>query len=293
MLSFLFLQCSVVANYQTHYTDSLKNALAGQKEDTNKVKLLTNLSSAYAISYADSGVYFGQQALNLAEKLNFESGIFWSIVPLSASLSIMGNYPLSLSFCFKALNLAKKMNTQLEISFANGITADTYYYLGDYNTSLTYEREVVKIAERSFAADIYYMWIAMSRIYGGMNERDSALLYAKKAYEGVKRHQNSNNLSFMAPVAGNAFAGKAEYDSALFYYRMGIPLAIQNDYGTDLVEDYYGIASVYKATGLQDSAIWYAKKILTGKIRVLYPVSLFKAASLLIFMNQQANRIAY
>jgi len=202
----------------------------------------------------------------------------------------MGNYPLALSLCFKAQDLAKKMNTQLEISFANGITADTYYFLGDYTTSLKYELEVLKIAEQSYFSDIYYMWIAMSRIYGAMEQKDSALYFAKKAYQGVKRHQNPNNLSFMAPVAGNAFAGKAEYDSALFYYRMGIPLAIQNDYGTDLVDDYYGIAGVYKAEDLPDSAIWYSKKILTGKIRVLYPVSLYKAASLLADIYESTGK---
>ena len=107
------------------------------------------------------------------------------------------------------------------------------------------------------------MWIAISKIYGAMNERDSALLYGKKAYEGVKRDQNPNNLSFVCPVLGNAFAGKANYDSALFYYRMGIPVAIQYDFGTDLVDNYYGIASVHKAENRPDSAIWYAKKILT------------------------------
>jgi signal transduction histidine kinase len=289
-LIIILLLCSVAGYGQNNYTDSLKQELAKQKEDTNKVKLLTSLSSAYSISFADSGIYFGQQALNLAEKIHFEYGVFWAIVPLSASLSTMGNYPLSLSLCFKALDLAKKMNRTLEISFANGILSDTYYNLGDYSASLKYEQEVIKIAEKSYATDLYYMWIAMSRIYGAMNERDSALLYAKKAYEGVKQHQNPNNLSFMAPVFGNAFAGMAKYDSALFYYRMGIPVAIQYDFGTDLVDNYYGIAGVYKATNQPDSAIWYAKKILTGNIRVLYPVSLFKAANMLADIYESTGK---
>ena len=290
ILIIIFLFCSVSGYDQNNYTDSLRQQVAKQKEDTNKVKLLTNLSSAYVTSYADSGVYFGQQALNLAEKLHFESGVFWAIVPLSAALSTMGNYPLSLSLCFKALDLAKKMNKTLEISFANGILSDAYYNLGDYSASLKYEQEVIKIAEKSYSADIYYMWIAISKIYGAMNERDTALLYGKKAYEGVKRHQNPNNLSFVCPVLGNAFAGKANYDSALFYYRMGIPVAIQYDFGTDLVDNYYGIASVHKAENRPDSAIWYAKKILTGNIRVLYPVSLFKAANMLADMYESTGK---
>src|SRR5882724_1502265 len=193
----------------------------------------------------------------------------------------MGNYPLALIFFFKALDLAKKKNDIVEISYANGMLAESYYNLGDYNTSLKYEREVIKIVEQAFATEIYYMWIEMSRIFEGMNRPDSAILYAKKAYERVKRNQVPNTLSFIAPILGNAFAGNAEYDSALFYYTMGIPVAVKYNYGTDLVDNYYGIARVYKAKGNLDSAIWYTKKILTGKIRVSYPVSLFKAANML------------
>ena len=86
ILIIILLFCSVSGYGQNNYADSLRQVLAKQKEDTNKVKLLTNLSSTYVTSYADSGVYFGQQALNLAEKLHFESGVFWAIVPLSAAL---------------------------------------------------------------------------------------------------------------------------------------------------------------------------------------------------------------
>src|SRR5882724_2592768 len=173
-LSSILLLCSITAYTQNNYIDSIKTVLQTQKADTSRVKLLTNLSYAYAFSYADSGVVYGEQAFDLAEKLKFDSGVFWSIVPLSASLSTMGNYPLALSFCFKALDLAKKKNDIVEISYANGMLAESYYNLGDYNTSLKYEREVIKIVEQAFATEIYYMWIEMSRIFEGMNRPDSA-----------------------------------------------------------------------------------------------------------------------
>lgn len=59
-----------------HNTDSLRRALFLQKEDTNKVKLIYNLSFSYtAGSYADTALVYAQRALDLAEKLNYESGI--------------------------------------------------------------------------------------------------------------------------------------------------------------------------------------------------------------------------
>src|SRR5690606_34561646 len=120
-----------------HNTDSLRKALILQKEDTNKVKLLYNLSFSYtAGSYADTALVYAQRALDLAEKLNYEPGIFWSEITLGESFARLGNYPLSLDYNLKALALAKKLNHPLKLCFGNGGLAACYYYMGDYRTSI-------------------------------------------------------------------------------------------------------------------------------------------------------------
>ena len=62
----------------------------------------------------------------MAEKLNYEKGIFWSEVALSDVFTILGNYPLELDYGFTVLSLAKKMNTPLEMAQAYGILSDCY-----------------------------------------------------------------------------------------------------------------------------------------------------------------------
>ena len=65
---------SFAAYTQTAWIDSVKKVIATQKEDTNKVSTLINLSDAYKLSYPDSGLVYAQQALSLAEKLNYDYG---------------------------------------------------------------------------------------------------------------------------------------------------------------------------------------------------------------------------
>lgn len=272
--------------------DSLKNVLRYQKEDTNKVKLLYNLSFSYvAGSYADTALVYGQQALELAERLNYESGIFWSEITIGGSFGILGNYPLALDHDFKALALAKKMNRTREMCYGNGSLAEIYYYMGEYNTSLRYVREVIKIGEGLFLVEnnIYWMWMSMSRAFHGLEEADSAILYAKKAYEMVKGIDFLYAKSAICPMMGDAYAGKANYDSALLYYRRGIPLSIKIHKETHLIDNYHGIAGVYKAIGNLDSALWYSKKILTEKITKTYPAGLLKAANLLADIYEAKN----
>jgi signal transduction histidine kinase len=298
LFSILLLCSFAVYSQNTEWTDSVKKVLETQKADTNKIFTLISLSNSYQLYYPDSGLTYAQQALDLAEKLHYEYGIFWSEVALSNVFSILGNYPLELDYGFKTLSLAKKMNTPLEIGQAFGILSDCYYNLGEYNTSLQYRHEVIKIVEQSFPGDIYNMWIWLSRIFESMHQPDSAMLYAKKAYEEMKRNQVLSNesyegrvkISFISPILGNAFAGKGNYDSALLYYRMGIPVSTNSYLETKLINDYNGIAAVYKATGNMDSAIWYSKKVLTEKITKTYPVGFLKAVNLLADIYESQNK---
>lgn len=269
-------------------TDSLKKLLHTQKGDTNKVKLLYNLSFAYvAGSYADTALVYAQQALYLAEKLNDEPGIFWSEITLCESLAILGNHPLALEHSFRALTLAQKLGDTLKLCYGNGNLASCYYYMGDYSASIKYARVVIKLIDSN---NIYWMWIQMSKAFHSMNQPDSAILYAKAAYEMIKDSRFFYVKSVISPVLGNAYKGKANYDSALLYYRMGIPLSIKAHTETHLVDNYYGIAEVYKSKGNLDSALWYSKKILNEKITTAYPIGLLKAANMLADIYQSKNK---
>jgi len=99
--------CSFSANAQNKYIDSLKESLATQKADTNKVKALIDVSSYYQLYYPDSGFLYAQLAINLAEKLHYDQGIFWAAAAMDGALIFTGNYPLELDCAFKALALLK------------------------------------------------------------------------------------------------------------------------------------------------------------------------------------------
>jgi hypothetical protein len=85
------------------YIDSLKHELTIAKEDTNKVEILATLCNLYSVYHADTAITYGQHALQLSEKLNYEKGILFSEGILSISLQNAGNYPLGLDYAFKTL----------------------------------------------------------------------------------------------------------------------------------------------------------------------------------------------
>ena len=66
--------------------DSLLRELPKAKEDTNKVKLLIDLSHTYYSINPDEGLKFGKQGLKLAQKLDWKKGIG------NSCRTIAGNY---------------------------------------------------------------------------------------------------------------------------------------------------------------------------------------------------------
>jgi len=255
------------------YIDSLKQQLTIAKEDTIKVQILAELIELYSVYHPDTAITYGQQALQLSEKLNFEEGILFSTGTLSISLQYAGNYPLALDYAFKTLSLAKKTSPSA-IPWATSLVAYSYYYLGEYNTFLKYTLDAMKLAT---PREMPYGWRDLSMGHHKLNEPDSALLYAKRAYEQFKSSEEGSILS----ILGDAYMGKAYYDSALVLYRNGISVSLKNHVEAELIDNYNGIADVYKATNNFDSAIWYSKKALSEKIERRYPLGLLRASNML------------
>jgi two-component system NtrC family sensor kinase len=259
------------------YIDSLKHELTIAKEDTNKAHILISLADLYFKSHPDTIIY-AQQASDLSKKLNFDEGILEAELALSSSAIVLGNYPLALDHGFKALSLAKKINPSA-LGGAYALLTYSYYYLGEYTTALKYIQEGIKSSPPGDAA---YGWRDFALVYHSLNQPDSAMLYAKKAYENLQSFISEGNSAGNASgILADAYAGKASYDSALFFYRKGVTLLRDNIILLYLIDNYNGIAGVYKATHNLDSAAWYCKKVLSEKVEKKYPIGLLRAANML------------
>ena len=272
------------------YVNVRKKALLTQKEDTNKVKLLTQISNAYSFSYPDTASVYAKQAIALAEKINFEHGILSANRTLIRSLTFLGNFPLALDFGFKAHTLAKKIGSPREIIFATGNLAQCYFNLGDYNTCLKYERDIVKIVKEFHPDSIAFIWHDLAKVFGAMNQSDSAIFYAKESYKVLKRWKFADLNGSIYLTLGNAFASKGNYDSALFYYKIGVPISIRRSLAINKIDLYNGIAKAYKASGNVDSALWYSKKVLSDKSGHSYPIGSLNAANMLAAIYESKNK---
>jgi tetratricopeptide (TPR) repeat protein len=143
------LGCCICFAQNMQEVTKLKKALITAKEDTSKVKLLNALSNKFAFTTAeDTTIFYANQALKLAEKLNYSRGIAEAQATLSMSFTTIGNYPLALEYGLKARSEYEKLKDTIGI-----ITSGLGYCFkeqGDYDNAMKYAAFDIKLLE------IYY-----------------------------------------------------------------------------------------------------------------------------------------
>jgi two-component system NtrC family sensor kinase len=263
--------------------DTLIQQIAIAKEDTSKVNLLNAISFSYAWSDADTSILYAQQAIDVAQKINFEKGVADAQQNMCAAFTTLGNFSRALDNAFKALTFYEKIDDQPNLQFTNQLIAGCYRDLGDYDNGLIYFNKALKLAGKN-TRRIAMVSGEIGSVYQRNNRPDSAILFLKKAYKIL------SNVTFINVELGNSYTKKGSYDSAMYYYRIAIPLALQNHTEIDLIDIYSGIALVYKAKSNLDSAAWYAKKALAEKSGKTYPIGLFRAATILADLYDSQNK---
>ncbi len=183
LLLLLFLSfCYIRINAQRSYADSLRQELATATEDTHKVNLLVALSSIYKWSYPDSGILYAQEALQLAQKLNYTQGEINAYLSASEAFSGKGNYPKALEASLKTLELSEKLGDSSQIVWAYASIGGVYSYSTDYKRALYYFTKL-KLNQAIFKRNQKFFSGFLGETYYLLNELDSALYYTQMCYD--------------------------------------------------------------------------------------------------------------
>src|SRR5258706_2538033 len=121
-----------------HTLDSLKKALSTAPDDTNKVETYFELGYAYQWSNPDSALVYAMPGLALARKLDFETGEYEMLLPVTEALSMKGNYSRALQYRFRSIELANQLKDATKIANTLALTGLIYVQSKDYNKALEY-----------------------------------------------------------------------------------------------------------------------------------------------------------
>lgn len=146
MLSLLIL-LPFLTYGQSGQLDSLKILLANQPQDTARVNTLLEISNLLRTSQPDSAASYSQEAIDLAEAINFKKGVGYGFKNIGIISYNKGDFDEALGYWDRSLRAFEEIDYKLGISNIQNNIGAIYQTIGDDPQALDYFLKSLRNAE--------------------------------------------------------------------------------------------------------------------------------------------------
>jgi signal transduction histidine kinase/CheY-like chemotaxis protein/HPt (histidine-containing phosphotransfer) domain-containing protein len=202
--------------------DSLQRELTSdiykKRSDTNKVKLLNELASAYKNIDPESGIVYAQQQLEIATEINWQKGIGNAYARLGQNHQFKYDYSKALEYDFKALKIFADLADKHSMAEVEMGMANVFSQMGNHSKGLEYNFKALKIFEQTH--DNRNIAIAqgnIGNIYQVLKEYPKALVYDMSALKMLIKLDDQSGIARNLGNIGGVYLMLVQYEDALNY----------------------------------------------------------------------------
>jgi two-component system, NtrC family, sensor kinase len=246
---------------QNSWRDGIIQRLNTATTDTSRVLAMAEMCRFYKYEKPDSALYYGYNALLLAQKINFPKGEALILRELPLAEIAIGNEPKGLQLYLKLEKIAEENNFSLDKAIS--IWGKGWYYLKarEYETALGFFKESFMLFDSGNNNPFSSLALAsIAETFLERNKLDSALFYALKAYNQSIQVENNWSTYYTLIRLARVYGKSGNTNLANSYFRQSLSgIWLTESFFTS----YFEIAKLFQQTGMQDSAIFYAKKSLS------------------------------
>ena len=181
--------------------DSLLAELTKTTQDTNKVKLLNDFSYTYRLINPDEGIKYGEQALKLAEKLNWKKGIAYANQRLGANNMNKSDFLTALKYFQASLLQFHELKDKSGIAKTLHLFGVVYDYQSYFSKASEYYSASLNIySELGDKDGIATMLMELGIVNDEQSDFSKALEYY---FMSLKMYEEIGNKSKMGPIYSN------------------------------------------------------------------------------------------
>jgi tetratricopeptide (TPR) repeat protein len=238
----------VFSNYlsvaQNAKVDSLRAAVNSSKADTNRVKLLLDLSKELIASGDhDKGLAAAQQGAELALSLMFTTGAAMSYSQAGKAYFYKGKYQDAITAYTKGYNICTETGDKKGIASALNNIGLIYDNLGDHPNALENYFKALKYMEESGSKKVIAaVYNNIGNIYRAQGENEKALDYHQRSLKLKEEINDKKGIASSLNNIGNVYSDSKSYKQALEYQEKA--LAIREEIG-----DKMGMSTVLTNIG--------------------------------------------
>ena len=183
---------------QNNSIDSLKFILLSQKEDTEKVNILNELSLKYSLkSDYINALDYAHEALALSGTINYKTGSGEAFINISKVESDLSNFAEALKNCYSALKVFEEIDDKKGIAYSLQLAGYYHLYQENETEALNYFLSSLKI--RQEIKDIFGLAQtnnSIAEIYASQGRFNEAL---EKLFESLKIFENPGSPDWGIP----------------------------------------------------------------------------------------------
>lgn len=207
--------------------DSLLQALPKETADTQKVKILSQLSFDYSSMDPEKGIKFGNEAVALAEKLNWEKGIASAHYYRGANYIYTSRLPQALDDYLKALPFFERTLDSNKMAGTYSNVGGVYAYQGKKEKALEYFLKALKI-NRTMSPGSNFESANLGNIaviYHDRGDYETALKYSLEALEICEKHKHMDMLPNAIVSVSAIYSEMKQYKKAYEFANRALEIA--------------------------------------------------------------------
>ncbi len=198
--------------------DSLLQTIPAAR-DSQRVEVLSSLAWEYRNFDPDKSIKYGEQALNLAQKVNYQEGVSQSLRTIGLAYRSKLDYTRARKYLFLALPLAEKNNNRLKVAECLLDIGEIYKLRGDYKQALDkYKRAVEIFEELQYKKGTAQSLSSIADVYYKLAKYQTALRFALKALMIAQDSHTNEGIKEASFILSEAYATVGNYQEAYHYY---------------------------------------------------------------------------
>lgn len=239
--------------------DSLEKELKVPHHDTIIVQLNNKLCWENRLINFAKAMNYGEKALKLGRKINYQKGILKSLSFLGVTCINAGNHPLALQYFLEALDLAQSTNNFVEVSYTYNNLGKLYYNEKNVTLYKQYFKNALDAARKTSDKDVL-AYSLRNLAFGYEYEKDykTALKYRLEALEMRDTSHHHAYLISSLCLIGNCYAELEDFKNAFSYFNRALEIAQERSTILDRADVFNSKATAFRRMKQYDSALIYA-----------------------------------
>jgi serine phosphatase RsbU (regulator of sigma subunit) len=198
--------------------DSLRIAFEYAINDSIKLKTANDLAAKYEYQSFDSTIYFANEALKLAEKLNDSNQLMIAHYNIGLGQYGLKQYNSCVENCEKALSISKATEDTVYQGYILYKLSRAYSKMAQYDLTIQNQLDAIQFYEaRKSDVGVAVMYNNMSIAYKYLGDHHEAINVLKKAIQFYKEYGDSTLYATPYLNIGDNFLQISSYDSANIY----------------------------------------------------------------------------